>query len=164
MVPLLLTRRACLSGLRTEEIPGEDKWGMSYPIGTHVRIRRLGFYHHAIIVGGDAALLSPVMVIDNDKGFGVSRRTLHEVAAGDPVKVVAIPQSPEHAAAIVERAYSQLGAPYDLFGRNCEHFATWCVTGVPRSYQLYNYTAVAGVMSLGLVLTALNAKFRRVPA
>ena len=113
---------------------------------------------------GTLALLSPVMVIDNDKGFGVSLRTLDEVAAGDPVKVVAIPQSPEHAVAIAERAYSQIGAPYGLFGRNCEHFATWCVTGVPRSYQLYNYTAVAGVMSLGLVLTAWNAKFRRVPA
>ncbi len=150
--------------LWTEEIPSKDKWGMSYRTGTHIRIRRLGYYHHAIIVGGDAALLSPVMVIDNDKDFGVSLRTLVEVAAGDPVKVVAFPQSAEHAAAIVERAHSQIGAPYDLFDRNCEHFATWCTTGVPRSYQLYNYTAVAGVMSLGLVLTALNVKFRRASA
>jgi hypothetical protein len=150
--------------LWTEEIPSKDKWGMSYPTGTHIRIRRLGYYHHAIIVGGDAASLSPVMVIDNDKDFGVSLRTLVEVAAGDLVKVVAFPQSAEHAAAIVERAHSQIGAPYDLFDKNCEHFATWCMTGVPRSYQLYNYTAVAGVMSLGLVLTALNVKFRRASA
>jgi hypothetical protein len=104
------------------------------------------------------------MVIDNDKGFGVSLRTFVEVAAGDPLKVVAFPQSAEHAAAIVERAYSQIGAPYDLFDRNCEHFATWCMTGVPRSYQLYNYTAAAGIMSLGLVLTALNVKLRRASA
>jgi hypothetical protein len=150
--------------LWTEEIPSKDKWCTSYPIGTHIRIWRFGYYHHAVIVGGDAASLSPVMVIDNDKGFGVSLRTFVEVAAGDPVKVVAFPQSAEHAAAIVERAYSQIGAPYDLFDRNCEHFATWCMTGVPRSYQLYNYTAAAGIMSLGLVLTALNVKLRRASA
>jgi hypothetical protein len=131
-----------------------------YPIGTHIRIKRRGYYHHAIVVGGDTASLGPVMVIDNDKDFGVSCRTLDEVAAGDLVKVVAFPQSAEHAAAIVERAHSQNGMAYDLFDRNCEHFATWCMTSVPRSDQLYHFTAVAGAVSLGLVLTALNVKFR----
>jgi hypothetical protein len=135
--------------------------GNQYPIGTHIRVKRRGYYHHAIIVGGGADSSSPVMVIDNDKVLGVTYRTLDEVAAGDLVKVVAFPQSAEHAAAIVERAYSQIGAPYDLLDRNCEHFATWCMAGVPRSQQLSNLTAVAGAVSLGLVLTALNVKFRR---
>ena len=81
-----------------------------YPIGTHLKIRRPnGIDHHVIVVGGSFATFGPVMVVDNAKGNGVSQRTLDEVAGGDPVEVVARPQSDEHANNIVERAYSRLG-------------------------------------------------------
>lgn len=126
--------------------------GSAYPVGTHIRIRRpYGIDHHGIVVGGSAAALGPMMVIDNAKGSGVSCRTLDEVAGGDPVEVVAHPQSVKHAAHIVEQAYSQIRKPYDLFSRNCEHFSNWCYSGMPRSLQLQGYAMLAAVI-VGLVI------------
>ena len=129
-----------------------DNRGTWYPVGAHVRIRRTyGIDHHAIIVGGNGASLSPVMVVDNAKVYGVSQRTLDTVAAGDPVEIVARPQSAEKANHIVERAYSQIGKPYDLFSQNCEHFSNWCYDGMPRSLQLQGFGVLATVV-VGLVI------------
>jgi Lecithin retinol acyltransferase len=126
--------------------------GKSYPLGAHLKIRRpSGIDHHVIVVGGSLATFGPVMVVDNAKGAGVSRRRLEEVAGGDPVEVVALPQSEAHANKIVERAYSQSGSRYDLLSRNCEHFAHWCFSGTPRSLQLQGYGMLAAVL-VGLVI------------
>lgn len=129
------------------------KW---YPIGTHIRIRRpSGIYHHAIIVGGSIATVGPVMVVDNAKSTGVDYRSLDEVAGSDPVEEVARPQSPRHADAIVERAFSQRGSSYDLFSKNCEHFATWCMSAVPHSHQLA-FAVVMMLLTIGVVWAASN--------
>ena len=131
-----------------------DNRGTRYPVGAEVRIRRpYVINHHAIIVGGSVATLGPVMLIDNAKADGVSLRPLEEVAAGDPVEVVARPQSAEHANHIVERAYSQIGKRYDLISQNCEHFSSWCYSGKPRSIQLQGFgflaAVIAGIVILG---------------
>ena len=129
-----------------------DNQGTRYPVGAHVKIRRpYGIDHHAVVVGGSIATLGPVMLIDNAKADGVSRRPLEEVAAGDPVEIVARPQSPAHANHIVERAYSQIGKRYDLFSRNCEHFSHWCYDGMPRSPQLHGLVFLAAAVT-GIVL------------
>jgi hypothetical protein len=40
--------------------------------------------------------------------------------------------------AVIERAESRLGrADFDLVFNNCEHFATWCKTGISDSEQVY---------------------------
>jgi len=40
--------------------------------------------------------------------------------------------------AVVERAESQLGRlDFDVMLNNCEHFATWCKTGISDSEQVY---------------------------
>ena len=123
-----------------------------YPVGAHFRIRRpYGINHHGIVVGSSVATLGPVMVIDNAKAAGVSRRPLEEVAAGDPVEIVARPQSTTHANHIVERAYSQIGKPYDLFSQNCEQFSYWCYEGMPRSPQLHGLVFLAAAVT-GIVL------------
>jgi len=37
---------------------------------------------------------------------------------------------------ILSRAYSRLGEDrYNLIFNNCEHFASWCATGIPVSFQ-----------------------------
>lgn len=41
---------------------------------------------------------------------------------------------------VVSRAESRLGeADYSLFANNCEHFATWCKTGISDSKQIREY-------------------------
>lgn len=45
---------------------------------------------------------------------------------------------------IVQRAESKLGEKlYNLFANNCEHFATWCMTGNLQSEQIKQGTAGA---------------------
>jgi hypothetical protein len=54
-----------------------------------------------------------------------------------PVRASAIPRSPTHAAEILARARSRLGEHgYSLLRNNCEHFASWCHTGVALSTQV----------------------------
>jgi hypothetical protein len=54
------------------------------------------------------------------------------------------------------RALNSLGIPqYHLLANNCEHFATWCVTGVKRSVQVENIGKVLG----GLVVAGATALF-----
>lgn len=46
---------------------------------------------------------------------------------------------------VIQRAESRLGEnAYDLFDNNCEHFATWCKTGIHISEQVRNAGAAAG--------------------
>ena len=45
--------------------------------------------------------------------------------------------------AVVQRAESRLGEKnYNLLFNNCEHFATWCKTGVSESRQVKNFIPV----------------------
>jgi Lecithin retinol acyltransferase len=64
----------------------------------------------------------------------------------------------------VQRALSRVGERrYSLSGNNCEHFASWCATGVAVSQQIIDWirsffqiaiTAAAAVLSIALVQAA----------
>ena len=50
-----------------------------------------------------------------------------------------------------------LGQPgYDLIFNNCEHFATWCVTGEHCSAQVENAASSAGVASVGVIVPPIG--------
>jgi hypothetical protein len=56
---------------------------------------------------------------------------------------------------IVERARSQLDrADYHLLGRNCQHFARWCVKGSAFSSQVFNFCAFGAAFGLVVVLAS----------
>jgi hypothetical protein len=74
--------------------------------------------------------------------------SLDEFALGRVVEVVDVPCTLEHQRAILGRAYSQIGHPYDPLLANCEHFATWAFYGVPESPQLKGYVVGACVVGL----------------
>ena len=59
---------------------------------------------------------------------------------GDDLWISTHPSTDKRDAAdVVARAKSRLGKRgYDLFDWNCEHFATWCVTGMPFSKQVHD--------------------------
>lgn len=53
---------------------------------------------------------------------------------------------------IIERAQSKLGSNfggYDLYKNNCEHFASWCVTGVRRPRQTDHYNEEDDARDIG---------------
>ena len=58
---------------------------------------------------------------------------------------------------VVARARSMLGKPgYDLIFNNCEHFATWCVTGEHCSAQVENVASGTGVASVGVIMPPIG--------
>lgn len=60
----------------------------------------------------------------------------------------------------ISRALSRLGErAYNLYGNNCDHFATWCSTGSASSPQMQR-AAGAGVVLTGVVLIAAVAAVR----
>jgi hypothetical protein len=53
---------------------------------------------------------------------------------------------------IIYRAMSRVGAgEYHLVFNNCEHFASWCVTGIPVSEQVELATSTTGVVGTAAV-------------
>ena len=61
-------------------------------------------------------------------------------ARGRPTRVVSRAASEADRALAVERALSRVGERgYSLTGWNCEHFATWCATGIAVSQQVADW-------------------------
>jgi hypothetical protein len=117
--------------------------------GDHVYVDRGLYEHHGIAV-------SPWQVIHYGAKSGQSMTqarirlaTVEEFALGRTVRVRPHPEGflPERT---VRRAESRLGTgDYDLFGRNCEHFASWCVTGEATSDQVgRNVRLALGALSV----------------
>jgi len=103
---------------------------------------------HSGIFAGTKRDGTPMVLHSN--GACVVLTSLDEFAIGRVVEVMDTPCTLEHQRAILGRAYSQIGHPYDAVLANCEHFATWAFNGVPESPQLKNYVVGACVIGLGL--------------
>jgi hypothetical protein len=113
--------------------------------GDHVYVSYDVFTHHGIYVG-DGSVVELYNNWKKRSGTGsdvprIRRISLGEFANGREVKVRQYPPSecdPPHV--VVERALSRLGEEgYNLFNNNCEHFATWCKMGEPRSSQVETF-------------------------
>ncbi len=92
------------------------------------------YEHHGIDCGDGTA-------IHYRKGTEtITRTSLEEFTDGRPIyvkhyKVSYIPD------VVVRRAESRLGEQdYNLLYNNCEHFATWCKTGISRSEQIEDFS------------------------
>ena len=83
---------------------------------------------------------------------GVVLTSLEEFGLGRSVEVTDEPWTLEHQRAILGRAYSQIGHPYDVLLANCEHFARWAFYGVPESPQLRAYALGASLLGIGLLV------------
>ncbi|ERT07436.1 pspA/IM30 family protein [Lyngbya aestuarii BL J] len=93
-----------------------------------------GVYEHHGVDCGDGS------VIHYRKPSEIVERTSMETFARGgkvyirPYPVRYIPDT------VIQRAESRLGeCKYNLLFNNCEHFATWCVTGVNDSRQIRNF-------------------------
>ncbi|UKO98052.1 lecithin retinol acyltransferase family protein [Nostoc sp. UHCC 0870] len=104
--------------------------------GDHVYYNCGAYSHHGINCGDGT-------VIHYTKSLGkISRISWADFASGVTVVVKKYGQcdTPD---IVVWRAESRLEEnTYDLFDNNCEHFATWCKTGLHASEQVKNAGAV----------------------
>ena len=109
---------------------------------------------HNVIVGwfGD--------VIHRTKKHGICRENILVATRGREISLIAEPVSSEHAAQIIARAESMVGDPkYNFLSDNCQHFASWCFTGIAESYQLRDVgRAGVATMLVGDGWLALNSQ------
>ncbi len=117
--------------------------------GCHLAVDRTLYSHHGIYAGNGR-------VIAHLKDRGVIEYSMREFAEGGEIYVIehgrdqiySYPQA-------LQRAREQIGQDgYLLLSRNCEHFATWCLTGKARSSQVEKLAAA------GFTLTAIAAILR----
>lgn len=102
--------------------------------GDHVWAERdWGWWsHHGIYVDDDT-------IIHRVRGEGVTWTTVKKFRNGEVLRIKDYGSQDKLFAPIgvAERAIDRLGEKgYDLTDRNCEHFATWCVTGKSLSQQV----------------------------
>lgn len=63
---------------------------------------------------------------------------------------------------VLSRAESRLGeAEYSLFFNNCEHFATWCKTGISDSKQIREYFSLMGKFNQTKFADFLKQSFKK---
>lgn len=117
--------------------------------GDHIYVNTGIIDHHGIDCGDGT-----VIHFSKKKGR-ICQDTIHSFARGNSICVKQRKHcySPKQ---IVQRAKSKLGeSGYNLFGNNCEHFATWCHSGQHDSKQVGNVVesaAAAGLAApLGLI-------------
>lgn len=96
-----------------------------------------GLYQHHGIDCGDGT------VIHYRKGTEkIERNPIEYLADGRQVYIKKYPVR-YIADSTIQRAESRLGErKYNLLFNNCEHFATWCVTGVSYSQQIVNFIPI----------------------
>ena len=98
-----------------------------------------GLYQHHGIDCGDGTVIHYRKPSET-----IERTSLETFSRGNPIYVVKdgdgfgyIPD------VVVERAKSRLGErKYNLLFNNCEHFASWCKTGVNDSKQIRNFLPI----------------------
>jgi len=123
--------------------------------GDHICVHR-GWYTHDGIDLGDGTVIHRHAPNGTKRDSLVRQTTLDVFAKGGTVKIRVYGVRPDPDA-VVGRARSMLGQPgYDLIFNNCEHFATWCVTGEHCSAQVENAASGAGVASVGVIVPPIG--------
>ncbi|MFP4499723.1 MAG: lecithin retinol acyltransferase family protein [Candidatus Hydrogenedentota bacterium] len=107
-------------------------------LGDHIRVKRWrGFYYHHGIDMGDGTVVhlsgEPLRV----HLACVCQVPMEEFQDGGVIEVVPHEEADREPAAVVAEALAHVGeCGYDLWKNNCEHFATYCVTGRKESVQI----------------------------
>lgn len=61
---------------------------------------------------------------------------------------------------VINRAQSRLGEKqYNLLFNNCEHFATWCITGESKSQQVENFIPLLRYINIDTLSEPLKQAF-----
>ena len=136
--------------------------------GQWIKTTNEGIQHHGVIT---APYLNPatntwtLLVAHTTPANGVHVSTLGEFHGGRSITLVASPVSLEHQQLILATATVNLGQPYAVFNKNCEHFASHCFAHKAESLQVQNVLALllTGVAVVGALTFTSSGMSRRVP-
>ena len=117
--------------------------------GDHLVSARALYTHHGIYIGDGCVIHNSGLSGDSSTGT-ICLASLDEFANGNEVTIKQyIVRMYDHEETC-ERAHSRLGEDgYSVFANNCEHFATWCVTGCHSSSQVNTLVQGAALASGG---------------
>lgn len=129
-------------------------------IGDHIQVKRklvgpLCYMHHGIEV--DEGMVVHACPHNPNNVFGggkIIKTSREEFACGETIEVVSDSLarfSPEEVAARAMHYVSQDG--YCPICDNCEHFASWCVTGIRKSQQIDSF--FTGMSRVGMAVASL---------
>ena len=120
-------------------------------------VGRTLYTHHAIDMG-DGSVIEYVSHTGAKRDSVIVRRPFDDFARGGRVGIRQYGRRLD-AETTAAQAESMLGrAGYDFFTSNCEHFASWCVTGELSSSQIENGTASAGLATTTAVAPAIGVE------
>lgn len=108
----------------------------TFPTGSHLVVGRGIYTHHGIYIGSDQVIHYAGMVSGIDKGC-VESTSLEVFSQGKSIRIKTHQKTAFSGPQICRRAKSRVGEnSYNFLFNNCEHFATWCVTGDHSSEQV----------------------------
>lgn len=141
------TTATVIISVAKENVLPNASWQRKAPVaGDHIRVKRYGgvYCHHGIYVGNNKVVhfapMSGSEVKDNHQSV-VHETTLENFLRGGQLEVRCYSEEElkvKHSAdRIVKDAYRCIGIKnYSFVFNNCEHFASWCVTGKAQSRQV----------------------------
>jgi hypothetical protein len=116
--------------------------------GDHIRVRRLGYWHHGIDCG-DGTVIHYAGDLSHRRNASVERASLDRFSKGGRIRTVRYVH-PADADSVIMRAEARLKETgYNVLFNNCEHFARWCKTGIHESKQIQRAVRVASAVCLG---------------
>ena len=132
--------------------------------GDHICVRRFIYWHHGIDCG-DGMVIHYAGSPLQRKHAKIEHAPLEKFTKGAKVRLVRYTPAPPPDE-VMERAERRLGENrYKLIFNNCEHFARWCMTGVPGSKQVETafktVLVTATLMVVGGIMTIAAAKVRK---
>lgn len=135
--------------------------------GDHVAVRRAGYTHHGVCAGGDRVIhFSDENGIANKLSAKVIETPLDGFLQGGGL-LRAFHRRTSPPAVVIQRAEAVMRGdrrwrPYSLVSNNCEHFATYCVTGRKFSLQVQRVAAAAagGLVAAGGIISAARRRRR----
>jgi hypothetical protein len=128
--------------------------------GDHLQIWRGAFWHHAVDLGKGIVVHFAGPVKDKVSAR-VRYGSFEEFVGNGSVDDVVVR---EYGARLdreetVRRAEAMVGkSDYNLFTNNCEHLASWCVTGERESRQVEQYSMSSGVTVVLVSASVLTPK------
>ena len=142
----------------------DDPLSLSFPLGSHVCVNRVYYSHHGIISSIINGRMKVIHYSKKDNKPEIREEDFINDFLFDSkissISVIKYEDSPYDINEIINRARSCIGlAEYNLFGNNCEHFASWCWTNNFESQQiqkhgnkLISFGKIASALSLGTAI------------
>ncbi len=126
--------------------------------GDHIKVRRLGFLyaHHGIDMGDGTVIHFSGEPLRPTRAR-VIRSDFTAFCDGARCQVVPYREPVRRPCEVVAAAEASLSAgSYCVLLNNCEHFATYCKTGVTKSYQVRRLALAAGATHTTVAVAVIS--------